>query len=61
MLLLEQNISKKGRVDANATNLAELDANNKDSSKYKEEAICDSAVYTRKSAGHLSGLYYLVS
>ena len=30
--------------------------------EYKVEGICDSAVYARKSeAGHLLGLYYLVS
>ena len=28
--------------------------------KYKIEAICDSAVYIKESAGHLPELYYLV-
>ena len=38
----------------------ELDAGN-DSGEYEVEAICDSAVYARKSeSGHLPGLYYLV-
>ena len=41
-------------------NATELDAG-KDSGKYKVEAICDNAVYARESAGHLLGLYYLVS
>ena len=56
MSLLEQDTSRKGRVDENAT---ELNAG-KDSGEYKVEAICDSAVYARESAGHLPGLYYLV-
>ena len=32
-----------------------------DSREYEVEAICDSAVYARELAGHLPGLYYLVS
>ena len=57
--LLEQDTTKKGRVDKNAT---ELDAGNNDSREYKVEAIWNSAVYTRKSeSGHLPGLYYLGS
>ena len=55
--LLEQDTTRKGWVDENAT---ELDAGN-EGSEYKVEAICNSAVYTRESAGHLPGLYYLVS
>ena len=39
----------------------ELEAGNDEGGKYKVEAIRDSAVYAKKSAGHLSGLYYLVS
>ena len=59
MSLLEQNITKKERVEDNVTQL-ELEAG--DNSEYKVEAIWDSAVYTRKSkAGHLLGLYYLIS
>ena len=58
MSLLEQDTTRKGRVDENAT---ELDAGNNDSGEYKVEAIWDSAVYARKSeSGHLPGLYYLV-
>ena len=60
MSLLEHNTTKKGRIDKNATELAELNAS-KDSGEYKVEAICDSAVHAKKSAGHLPGLYYLVS
>ena len=55
--LLEQDTTRKGRVDENAT---ELDAG-EDSGEYEVEAIRDSAVYARESAGHLPGLYYLVS
>ena len=57
MSLLEQDTTRKGRVDENAT---ELDAG-EDSGEYEVEAIRDSAVYARESAGHLPGLYYLVS
>ena len=60
MSLLEQDTTRKGRVDENAMELAKLDAG-KDNSEYKVEAIRDSAVYTRESAVHLPGLYYLVS
>ena len=57
--MLEQDTTRKGRVDENAT---ELDAGNKNSGEYKVEAIRDSAVYARESeSGHLPGLYYLVS
>ena len=44
-------------MDKNAT---KLDADDNESGKYKVKAICNSAVYTRKSADYLSGLYYLV-
>ena len=57
MLLLEQDTTRKGRVDKDAT---KLDAGNNKSEEYKIEAICDSAVYIRESANHLPGLYYLV-
>ena len=61
MSLLEQNTTRKGRIDENATKLAELDAG-KDSGEYEVEAIWDTAVYARESeSGHLPGLYYLVS
>ena len=59
MTLLEQDTTRKGRVDENAT---ELDAGDNDSGEYEVEAIRDSAVYARESeSGHLLGLYYLVS
>ena len=56
--LLEQKTNKKGRV---SKEILELDAGNKDSKKYKVEAIWDNAVYANKlESGHLPGLYYLV-
>ena len=57
--LLEQDITRKGRVDGDAT---ELDAGDDEGGEYEVEAIRDSAVYARESeSGHLPGLYYLVS
>ena len=56
--LLEQDTTKKGRMDKNAI---ELDAGNNDSGEYKVEAIRNSAVYAKESkSGHLPGLYYMV-
>ena len=59
--LLEQDITRKGRVDENTTQLAELDAGDDKGGEYEVEAIRDSAVYARESAGYLPGLYYLIS
>ena len=58
--LLEQDTTRKGRVDEEVRQI-EFDAIDNDSGEYKVEAIRDSAVYARESEGHLSGLYYLVS
>ena len=61
MSLLKQDTTRKGRMDEKIAEQLEFEAsgNNKE---YKVEGICDSAVYIRKSeAGHLPGLYYLVS
>lgn len=57
MSLLEQNKTKKGQIDEIVTELA---IDNNDSKKYKVKAIWNSAVYVKKSEGHLLGLYYLV-
>ena len=57
--LLEQDTTRKGWMDKN--NTTELDTGNNESGEYEVEAICDSAVYARESAGYLSKLYYLVS
>ena len=59
MSLLELNTTRKQRV---SKKVPELDASNKDSKKYKMEAIWNSAVYANKlESSHLSGLYYLVA
>ena len=59
MSLLEQNTTKKERVNNRVKEL-ELKAGN--SKEYKVEAIWDSAVYASKSeSGQLPGLYYLVA
>ena len=59
MSLLEKNTTKKGRV---SKKVPKLDVDNKDSKKYKIEAIRDSAVYANQSkSGYLHGLYYLVA
>ena len=59
--LLEQETTKKGRVDEKTAEQLEFEAGG-DNEEYEVEGICDSAVYARESeAGHLPGLYYLVS
>lgn len=59
VLLLKQDTIKKKRADKNAAQLEFEAGNNK---KYKVEGIQNSTVYVIESeAGHLSGLYYLVS
>ena len=56
--LLEQNTTRKGRMDKNMTEF-EAGSNKED---YEVEEIRDSAVYAKESAaGHLPGLYYLIS
>ena len=57
VLLLEQDIIRKKRVDDE--NVEELDVGDK--KEYEMEAIWDSAVYIKESElGHLLGFYYLV-
>ena len=56
--LLEQDITRKGRVDKKIMEL-EFEANN--SKEYKLEAIWNSVVYANKAKGHLPSLYYLVA
>ena len=59
MSLLEQDNTKKERVDKRVTKL-ELEAG--DSKKYKVEAIWDSAVYASElELDKLPGLYHLVA
>ena len=57
MSMLEQDITEKRQVDEDRT---ELDVGDNEGGEYKVEAICNSAVYAKESAGHLAGLYYLV-
>ena len=58
MSLLEQDTTRKGRVDDENVG---LDAGNKNG-EYEVEVIRDSKVYARElESGHLPGLYYLVS
>ena len=58
MLLLEQDITKKRQVDEDTT---KLDTGDNESGEYEVKAICHGVIYARESAGHLLGLYYLVS
>ena len=58
--LLEQDTTRKRRVDKN--NARKLDASGNKGNKYEVEAICNSAVYARKSKlGYLLELHYLIS
>ena len=61
MSLLEQDTTRKGRVDERTVEQLEFEVGG-DNEEYEVEGICNSAIYTRESeAGHLLGLYYLVS
>ena len=55
--MLEQDITRKGRVDEKVT---ELEFETSNSKKYEMEAIWDSTIYGNKADGHLLSLYYLV-
>ena len=58
MSLVEQDTTRKERVDKRAE---ELELETGDSKEYEVEAIWDSAVYASKSeSGQLPYLYYLV-
>ena len=60
MSLLEQNTTRKGRVDKKVRQI-EFNAGN-DGEEYKVETIWDSALYAKElELGHLPGLYYLIS
>ena len=60
MSLLEQDTTRKGRVDEKTSQLEFEDDG--EGEEYEVEAIRDSAVYARESeSGHLPGLYYLIS
>ena len=57
VFLLEQDTTKKGQVKDTQLNFEFKVGNNK---KYEVKGIWDSAVYAKKSAGQLPGLYNLV-
>ena len=60
VLLLKQNITRKGWVDKEVRQM-EFNAGDNDGGEYKVEAIWEGTVYARASkSGHLPGLYYLV-
>ena len=58
MLLLEQNSTKKKRVNKKVKKL-DFDASN-NSQKYEKKTFLDSAVYANEAKGHLLDLYYLI-
>ena len=58
VLLLKQDTTSKKQVDIK--DVTELDTNKNDNRKYKVESIHNSAIYAKKSMGHLLRLYYLV-
>ena len=61
MSLLEQDTTRKKEVDENVRQI-DFDAGDNKGREYEVEAIRNSTVYARKSkAGHLPGLYYLIS
>ena len=59
MSLLEQDTTRKGRVDKKISQLEFED--NGEGKEYEVEAICDSTVYVKElKSGQLPGLYYLI-
>ena len=61
MSLLEQDTTRKGRVDEEVRPMG-FNVGDDKSGEYEVKAIRDSAVYARESeSGHLLGLYYLLS
>lgn len=60
MSLLEEDITRKRRVDKNFRQINFNIANN-EGEKYEVEAIRNTAFYTKESVSHLLGLYYLIS
>ena len=61
MSLLEQDTTRKGRVEEKIAEQLEFETGS-DNKEYEVEGICNSVVYARElEAGHLPGLYYRVS
>ncbi len=62
VLLLEQDITRKGRVDkALPEPEKELEFEARGNKEYKVKAIIDSAMYGQQSNNQMPGLYYLIS
>ena len=59
MLVLEQDITRKGRMNELFPE-PEPEFDTGDNKEYEFKAIIDSAVYAKEAEGHLPGLYYLV-
>ncbi len=61
MSLLQQDITRKGRVDiALLEPEKEFEFETGDNNEYEVEAIIDSAVYGQQANNQMLGLYYLV-
>ncbi len=61
MSLLEQDTSRKGRVDkALPEPEKEVEFETGDNKEYEVEAIIDSAVYNQQANDQMPGLYYLI-
>lgn len=58
MLLLEENIIKRGQIEET---IARLEFGSSNGKHYEIETIYDSTVYARELEDHLAGLHYLVS
>ncbi len=62
MSLLEQDITRKGRVNkALPESEKEVEFEAGDNKEYEVEAIINSAVYGKQANDQMPGLYYLVS
>ena len=61
MLLLEQDIIKKGQVHKLTKLKSKQEIDIRDDKEYKVKAICDSKIYVKETAGQLFRLYYLIS
>ena len=57
ILLLEQNTTKKERIDKT---VLELKFETGDNKEYKMEIIWENTVYANKTKGHIPGLYYFL-
>ncbi len=58
--MLEQDTTRKGRVDSKALPEPEKEFEAGDNKEYEVEAIIDSVVYGQQANDQMSGVYYLV-